>query len=144
AEPATTPSVVEAAAPNQAHQSDAFERTLSIFEQSLNPLPDSINSDNNAESVNHVESARHSAIPQNLSSVTAEIKSAAPQQSVVPVTTPVSTPQNTAPANHQAATQQPIHITPSMGLEEKQWQVDELIQEFGQTAAEQQEALAAD
>ena len=144
AEPATTPSVVEAAAPNQAHQSDAFERTLSIFEQSLNPLPDSINSDNNAESVNHVESARHSAIPQNLSSVTAEIKSAVPQQSVVPVTTPVSTSQNTAPANHQAATQQPIHITPSMGLEEKQWQVDELIQEFGQTAAEQQEALAAD
>ena len=134
---AIEPAVIESAAINQAHQSDAFERTLSIFEQSLNPLPD------------NPDSAQHNQVPDHISPLSNEPQGDAVQQHVVPVIAPAiatiisphettfASPQNLSPQSSATVVQPKV-------VEEKEWQVDDLIQEFGQTAAEQQEALAAD
>ncbi len=132
-------STVEVAATNHAHQSDAFERTLSIFEQSLNPLPDS------PDLANRIDSHKHAQVPENISPLSTETQGYAAQQPAAPVSAPAISQQNTAPLSPQISSPPPnATLAPQKVVEEKQWQVDDLIQEFGQTAAEQQDALAAD
>ncbi len=93
------------AAASDSNPSDAFERTLNIFEQSLNPLPD------------HMTSPSVSPTPQSVAPV--NVIPVAAKQLIPPVVqkTPVTTTEVS---------------------------VDDLIQEFGQSAAEQQAALADD
>ncbi len=128
-------STVEVAAANHVHQSDAFERTLSIFEQSLNPLPDS------PDLANRIDSHKHAQAPENISPLSTETQGYAAQQPAAPAISQ----QNTAPLSPQISSPQPnAALAQQKVVEEKEWQVDDLIQEFGQTAAEQQDALAAD
>ena len=116
----------QAAAVATASQPDAFERTLNIFEQSLNPLPENIEQPSES---NPLVRPAHAATPVNVAQSNApssaeRIIVAAPTQS------PVQSVVEAAPVNVPVAA--------------KEWQVDDLIQEFGQTAAEQQEALTDD
>lgn len=132
-------STVEVVAANHVHQSDAFERTLSIFEQSLNPLPDS------PDSANPIDSLKHAQIHENISPANAEPPGYVTQQHAAPVTAPAISQQNTVPLSPQISSAPPNGtLAPQKVVEEKEWQVDDLIQEFGQTAEEQQDALAAD
>ena len=134
-----TSSTVETAAANHVHQSDAFERTLSIFEQSLNPLPDS------SDLANRIDSHKHAQTHENISPLSTETQGHAAQQPAAPATAPAITPQNTVPLSPQISSPQPnVTLAPQKVVEEKEWQVDDLIQEFGQTAEEQPDALAAD
>ncbi len=132
-------STVEVAAANHVHQSDAFERTLSIFEQSLNPLPDS------PDSANPIDSHKHAQTHENISPANAEPQGYVTQQHAAPVTAPAISQQKPVLVSQQnLSPQSEATVTEQKIVEEKQWQVDDLIQEFGQTAEEQQQALADD